>query len=313
LGGGEITHLEASGIPARLDGIVRKMENEKGVAQTTRVWNIPKMCDSLDRAEWDFNEVPTSEVRACHIWEYARESVYIRNLPLHWESLTQAHPGRSFSNLWPFLNRSKTDFPSIPWLNLKPEERKDLIGPLTEEKLIIIKGLALAEKRSPPKKSTGDGASKSETRVQRRDYVTIVLDPATWSTYTNNELGKKIAAMLPGLRPLSIAEPKNRKGDRDSRRITALRWLGAMRLMHHHSWEDIKVLANLDQEGSFFFVSPEKNNPWADRLEWMGARDLAKGELGRTFRFLPSDSIPVSYPTLLEIEAANRDTPSPAV
>jgi hypothetical protein len=35
---------------------------------------------TLDPAEWDFSSVPAAELPACFLWEYARESAWLRNL-----------------------------------------------------------------------------------------------------------------------------------------------------------------------------------------------------------------------------------------
>jgi hypothetical protein len=51
----------------------------------------------LGNEEWDFDEVPDNELVACCYWEYARESMFIRDLRRrsweHWKPLYAKEKG----------------------------------------------------------------------------------------------------------------------------------------------------------------------------------------------------------------------------
>lgn len=241
----------------------------------------------LSNKEWDFSSVHADDAKACLMWELARESLYMHDLPNHWEELGAMDPQIPPAHLFPFLNRGHIDLVKRPWLDLSNSERKDVCSKLLPVDLVAIPGVEVAQKMLFPDKS------ENQVGEERRDYLYIVIEPKSWRTYTDNEISGALRRIVERRRPNSIPEPAAKRGKRNNALIAALRWVAAMRLRHHYSMSEVFDVARPDEQGSFFY--DEADCRWGEEAPWLSAREHAKKKMHELFPFLPDDEEPLSY------------------
>lgn len=255
---------------------------------------MKKANSKLDPAEWDFSGVPEEELHAGVLWEYARESAWIRAVREQWlDSERERRGGGKMSEKYPELSsdlllvllHSRTVFDCItgggskgynlssslatPWqklpLNQRNEWAKILGAPKSEPENAPFARVLFGEDCFMPER--GGGVETDAFRIN-------------WRGFTNREIVESFRQWVKANRPADVPEP-GRKGDKTADRRAWLQWLGAMRALKSCSFAH-----------SLF---PEK-------LKRLGAAEVyrmrreARRKFKELFHYLP-ETEPISFNT----------------
>ena len=189
----------------------------------------------VQRAEWDFNDVPAKEESACLYYEYARENTEVRSDLKLWLSifphgciwpkdeeeiskkcrgLTKCEKMRIFH----FYDSSAViaavtpRFPSIPWMQIPPDDRRRFLKEInwgkTEQRLAYFRRFPHESRDDPP------------------SLYPITFEITDWSP-TNKVLVKKFREWLRTARPI---EQRNKRAGRINSMEDLFSHLKALRL-----------------------------------------------------------------------------------
>jgi len=258
---------------------------------------------------WEFDSVKESnDIRACLLWEYARESKTLREIEYHWEEpLIQDLPLAKRRQLFPFRHPELFHFPDTPWQGLKIEVKKQIYRHFHAAPVVALQSVEMMEMEIDRIKSKfiemidAEAESKrsgmTETEIKQiemrrkkgaKNYVFIEIDPETWSHFSNNDILAGIESKLSKIRPKDIPNPgKMRAGKKNIDKKAALLWLGAMRLRHCYQFKDAIDLAQ----------NQLSERDWADTVCWDDACSNASRKLKELFPFLPHDEQPLCQRT----------------
>ena len=223
-----------------------------------------------DAKNWNFEGVTGDpDIHACMLWEYARQSNFMRELESHWEEpFIQQLSIQERQRLFPFRGSKVFPFPGTAWRNL-----------LNKTKAIFIKSaIPIQVFVHPAVESVAEEIArvKTESREKQSQYRFIEITPDTWRLNTNEEIRALFQAKIIGLRPKDIPNPRTH-GRRFKDMKIALRRLGAMRLIAVFPFKEAVKLA----EENF----PERD--WKDRAYWARIRLDCEKKLRFLFPFLP--------------------------
>jgi len=223
-----------------------------------------------DSKNWNFEGLTDEhDIHACMLWEYARQSNFMRDLELRWEepciqqlSIQERH------RLLPFRGSMVFPFPDTPWRKLQTKTKERFIKSAIPIQVFV----------HPAVESVAEEIErvKTESRKKQSQYRFIEITPDTWSLNTNEEIRAFFNEKIIGLRPIDIPNPQT-PGRRYRDMKIALRRLGAMRLIAVYPFKEAVKLA----EDNF----PERD--WKDREYWAGIRPNCKKKLRSLFPFLP--------------------------
>lgn len=303
--------------------------------------------------DWDFSPLetqPSGTIKACLVYEYARETSTLRNLSRNWDEFCETHPKVNLRSLWPFAF-SDGCFPNKTWMKLSESEINSIAPYLSRVDMVAVKGLDVAVRHYFPDYVKLDAGSIQTRGLrlkhpfgqwfednwaqscnpspfgptaigeadnprtlppgQSSEYFFAVIHPETWRLYTNDQIGDFLKTLVAPNRPNTIPQPMSQRGRFKSKDMfAALRWLGAMRLMHKVGWPKAKEIAQLENRGSLFFEANLRTNRWSDRITWRNAADRAKQKMHELFPFLPDEEVPLSYNSKgLDAEFPEKEVP----
>jgi hypothetical protein len=235
----------------------------------------------LDRTEWDFREIPKTEVEACFIYEYAREltkrSPRILNLFAQWRAGSNAGKKTPQSSIareaykefrkimtacfpdFPFI--SEDWFPDTPWQKLDVQVRSRLLkevnnGPQHYWNSLPSHKLSIRAFKFEKRNEMAWGEWQYVPEPFRKEDISHT-ERGTFAInwhYPDAQLKRAFAEWVSeqrkdrerrGLREIKY-RPRGRGGFRDQ-----LNWLGALRVKEHYPrkqlvdypWPSLKVAA----------------------------------------------------------------------
>ena len=223
-----------------------------------------------DSNNWNFERLAGDpDIHACMLWEYARQSNFMRELDSHWEEpCIQQLSIQERQRLFLFRASSVSPFPDTPWRKLETKTQEMFIKSAIPTQVFIhpaVETLASEIERV-----------KTESRKKQSQYSFIEITPDTWSLNTNEEIRAFLHEKIVRLRPNDIPNPRtNGRRDRDMK--IALRRLGAMRLIAAYPFKEAVKLG----EENF----PEQD--WQNQEQWTRIRRCCEKKLRSLFLFLP--------------------------
>lgn len=283
--------------------------------------------EPLHPHEWNFANVPDSELVACCVWEYARESASIRKWHRRWvenctngivgdleihsmgwigEKLYDGFFGSNFPCCWQKLQDHEK--PSNPKLEQFPFTPLQISGSVYSAQRLLQQAREVEQAQH----EVAIGKAKNSAisyRVSIRDggLETFMLE-IDWAHFTNDEIGDAIRK----LRPKDVKGPDGRGHKRSDWRAMLTR-LAAMRLLRQFTANEILGSTHYRVKGAqrnrpeyraplaecvpILKASHFQGDSWLEPETWYQARRDALKEFRELFQFLPHNEKPCSWQT----------------
>jgi len=260
---------------------------------------------TIDPTEWNFEKVDTGELVAATLWEYARESQFIRDtikLYVEWQKAGCRNDAPGYAALNAALGKLNAPLGKIQTTNLAgnrqalyvmlaPENDPDsfparwqsLRPEAKAARLEVIASWPILHLVEPVRRSpislignTGNGEN--------------LLIEIAWKQYTDKQIIEAMPAFLKTNRPTTMPEPSER-GHKPKDWATALRDLGVMRLLN-----DVE-LGNMKRRYPDAWKLYHDQAGWKDRTYWYQARRRAIEHFHSLLPLLPEGEQPIHAPT----------------
>jgi len=270
--------------------------------------------ETIDPTEWNFEKVDRSELIAATLWEYARESQFIRDtikLYVEWQKAGCRNDAPGYAALNAALGKLNAPLGKIqttnlagnrqalyvmlapendpdsfppPWTSLKPEATWQSLRPEAKAaRLEVIASWPILHLVEPVRRSpislignTGNGEN--------------LLIEIAWKQYTDKQIIEAMPAFLKTNRPTTMPEPSER-GHKPKDWANALRDLGVMRLLN-----DVE-LGNMERRYPDAWKLYHDQAGWKDRTYWYQARRRAIEHFHSLLPLLPEGEQPIHTPT----------------
>jgi hypothetical protein len=255
---------------------------------------------------WNFEPLSLNdELHGILMWEYGRQSPFLRDLDWHWEEpCIQRLSIQERQRLWPFRQFTGSLFPEKPWRKLELKAKNIFLEHTSYPHLFVHPSVeTVAEEAERILQEARDlqvnwklqETRNRQAREKLAQYCFIEITPDAWARFTNEEIRTFLHEKIISLRPKGIPNPrKNGKRFRDMK--VALRRLGAMRLHALHPLSEAMKIA----EKNF----PEKN--WQDKDTWRRIQKDCKLKLRQLFPFLPPGEEDICFPSWLDLQKLSK-------
>jgi hypothetical protein len=196
---------------------------------------------SLERVEWDFDKVTEAEVKKCCIYEYARESDYIRTAYSRYGEALKWLP-KSYPTPWqclPLDEKQKflpAPLQQNPFSRLSWTEASALLSPIPT----LPKNVSFVETNPPKVDLSQILGTENAILPSGQEIGLFCID---WSNCSDKKLKTSFMEFIEANRPKGIGKKHERgrppwKGGLDH--------LAMMRLLHHYTFDEITRLVPLD-------------------------------------------------------------------